>query len=45
MAILERKYLEIIMANTMNVNPVVSYSRATGDQPVAYEENHSLHDI
>lgn len=45
MAVLERKYLEIIMASTMNVNPVVSCSRAIGEQPVAYEASHSLHDI
>lgn len=44
LSVSERKYLEIIMANKMNVNPVISWSRATTEQPVASEESESLHD-
>lgn len=42
---LEVKYFVIIMANIIDVYTVVSCSRATGEQPVAHEGSHSLHDI
>lgn len=45
LSVLEIKYFVRIMASTMDINTMVSCSRATGGQPVTHEESHSLHHI